>query len=264
MTVARAPGARPGVVVLHPTAQPTAGSQELRVRVRIWDRVVRWTHWLIAVSLVVLSLTGFYIGRPFLSVPGAAGEHFVMGTMRVIHMYSAIVFSLAVVARIAWMFVGTRHARWWNFFPITRVRQQGVLESLRFYLFLRRAPPPFAGHNPLAGLAYAAVFGLYLLVIATGLGLYAVSAHIESPFRLFAFLNDLFGGAQQARWIHHVTMWLLIGFSVQHLYSAILVAVVEKNGALDSIFSGNKWLPRAEAEQELGAQRRFEERGGHE
>jgi Ni/Fe-hydrogenase 1 B-type cytochrome subunit len=271
MTVARAPGVRGAggagadVVVLRPKAKPTAqGVEEPRLRVRIWDLVVRWTHWLIVVSLVVLSVTGIYIGRPFLIVPGAAGEHFVMGTTRVVHFYSAIVFSLAVIGRILWMFVGTRHARWWNFLPITRVRQKGVFESLRFYLFLRRTPPPFAGHNPLAGLAYTAVFGLYLLLIATGLGMYAVSAHVESPFRIFFFLVDLFGGAQQTRWIHHVAMWLLIGFSVHHLYSAILVAVVEKNGTLDSIFSGNKWLPRTEAEQEFDAQRRFDEQGGHE
>jgi Ni/Fe-hydrogenase 1 B-type cytochrome subunit len=261
MTVARAPGA----VVLQPKAKPIVhAAEEPRVRVRIWDRVVRWTHWLIVGSLIVLSATGLYIGRPFFSVSGPAGESFVMGYARVIHMYAAIVFSMAVFARLIWMFTGTRHARWWNFLPVTRVRQKGALESLKFYLFLRRTPPPFAGHNPLAGLAYLGVFGLYLLLIATGLGLYAVSAHVESPFRGFLFLNQLFGGAQQARWIHHVTMWLLLLFTLQHVYSAILVALVEKNGALSSILSGNKRLLCPEAEQELEAQRRFEQQGGHE
>ena len=33
-----------------------------------------------------------------------------------------------------------------------------------------------------------------------------------------------------ARWIHHVVMWLLLGFTVHHVYSAVLVAIIEKNG----------------------------------
>ena len=60
----------------------------------------------------VLSATGFYIGHPFIAVSGPARDHFVMGTMRVIHLYTAIVFSLAVLFRIYWMFVGNRYARW--------------------------------------------------------------------------------------------------------------------------------------------------------
>ena len=83
------------------TSSGEAG-QEI-VRVRVWDLVVRWTHWLIALSILVLSVTGLEIGHPVLSVPGRAGEHFVMGTVRVVHFYAAIVFTLAVLSRIAWM-----------------------------------------------------------------------------------------------------------------------------------------------------------------
>jgi Ni/Fe-hydrogenase 1 B-type cytochrome subunit len=258
MTVGRLP-AIPAV------RRPALGAaEEPRVRVRVWDRVVRTTHWLIVFSLVVLAVTGFYIGRPFIVVPGPAGAHFVMGTMKVIHFYSAIVFSLAVLARIVWMFTGTRHARWYNFLPVTRARWRGVIETFQFYTFLRRHPPSSAGHNPLAGLSYIAVFGLYLVMIVTGLGLYAIDAHVDSPVRSLVFLVHLSGGPQLARWIHHVVMWLLIGFTVHHLYSAILTALVEKNGELDSIISGNKWLTVAEAQEEEQARLRHEQQGSRE
>ena len=39
-------------------------------------------------------------------------------------------------------------------------------------------------------------------------------------------------------------MWLLIGFIVHHIYSAVLTAIVEKNGTIDSMFSGWKWFRR--------------------
>lgn len=212
------------------------------VRVRVWDRVVRITHWLIFFSMIVLVITGAYIGNPWISAPGQASQSFRMGTMKIVHFYGAIVFTLSVLARIVWMFTGTRHARWPNFVPYQPRRRRGFVETLKFYTFIRRRPPAFEGHNPLAGAAYLVIFGLYLVMILTGLGLYAIGADIDSPMRWFVFLNDWFGSAQTARFIHHIVMWMLIGFFIHHLYSAILVSVVEKNGTLDSIVSGNKWL----------------------
>ena len=70
----------------------------------------------------------------------------------------------------------------------------------------------------------------------------SVSSH--SCMQWFSWLVPVFHGVQMARWIHHVTMWLLVGFFVHHLYSALLTARVEKNGTLDSIFSGFKFLPK--------------------
>ncbi len=226
------------------------------VCVRVWDRVVRVTHWVIALSIVVLAVTGVYIGRPFLVAPGPAGERFVMGTMRAVHFYAAIAFTLAVLSRIFWMFVGSRHARWTAFLPLSRERREGFVGTIKFYMFLRREPPPTVGHNPVAGLAYVAVFGLYLVMIATGLGLYAKGADVGSPLRALGFLVAPFGGPQLARWFHHVVTWLLLGFVVHHCYSAWLMSTVEKNGVLDSIFSGNKWMPRRHVDAERPAERR--------
>ncbi len=220
------------------------------VRVRVWDLVVRTTHWLIALAILVLSVTGFAIGHPVLSVPGPAGQHFVMGTVRVVHFYAAIVFTLAVLSRLAWMFVGKGHARWREFIPVDRARRAGLVPMLKFYLFARRNPVPVVGHNPLAAGAYVLVFLLDLVMIATGLGMYATDAVSGSPVRWARALLPIFGGAEDARWVHHVTMWLLLGFVVHHLYSAVLTSVVERNGTLESIFTGTKWVPRDLAEQD--------------
>jgi Ni/Fe-hydrogenase 1 B-type cytochrome subunit len=214
------------------------------VRVYVWELPVRITHWLIALSIAVLSVTGIYIGNPFLIVPGPAGGHFVMGTMKVVHSYAAIVFTLSVLARVVWMFLGNNYARWDKFVPVSRKRSAGIMPTLWFYLFRFRKPPGFVGHNPVAGLAYVAVFALYFVMILTGLALYAVSAHVESPLRVFSALLPLFGGAQTARWIHHAVMWLLLGFAVHHVYSSMLMSTVEQNATVESIFSGYKFVPR--------------------
>jgi len=208
----------------------------------VWDRVVRVTHWTIFLSMVVLAVTGIYLGRPFLAAPGPAKAHFLTGWAKVLHAYAAIAFTLAVLSRILWMIVGPRRSNWRQFVPVSKRRWLDMQKTFLFYIFLRPRPPSTRGHNPLAGATYVVVFVLYLVMILTGLALYSIGA--RSYMQFFQFLLPLFHGAQTARWLHHVTMWLLIGFVVHHVYSAWLTARVEKNGAIDSMFSGYKFLPK--------------------
>ena len=228
---------------------PTVAGDEL-VEVYVWDLVVRITHWTIVGTILLLAATGLYIGHPEQVATGPATDHFVMGWVKVVHGYGALVFSSAVLARLIWMFTGSRHARWTNFLPVQRARFRGLAPTLAFYSFFKRAPPAFVGHNPVAGLTYVAVFGLYCLMILTGLVIYAPSASLGSPLALFEGVSTLFLGLNGARWVHHVVMWLLLGFMVHHVYSAVLVSIVEKTGTVDSIFSGRKWMKRADLEEE--------------
>lgn len=218
---------------------------ETLVRVYVWDLVVRISHWAIAFSIWVLSVTGVYIGNPFITVSGEAAQHHVMSTVRMVHFVAAIVFTLAVVSRIAWMFLSkNKYARWTEFAPVHRRRQKDLVGTFLFYTFIKKMPPPANGHNALAGLTYVAVFGLYLTAILTGLGMYALSAGVDSYMSFFSFLVPIFGGTQFIRFIHHIVMWLLLGFMVHHIFSGMLMAMTERNGVMDSIISGFKWIPR--------------------
>ncbi len=208
--------------------------------VYVWDVTVRVTHWLIALSIVVLAATGFYLGRPFIAVRSPAEAHFVTGTIKVIHSYTAVVFTLAVLARIVWMFLGSRYARWDQLVPVAKQRRHDLVETFKFYTFLRKRPPDYPGHNPLAGVAYVAVFGLYLLMMVTGTAIYSASASLHSPMHALQFLIRVAGGLSTARWLHHVGMWLLLAFAVHHVYSVALTASVERNGEFDSIVTGYK------------------------
>ena len=216
-------------------------------RVYIWELPVRLTHWVLFFSILILSATGYYIGHPFISVPGLAKDHFVMGTARAIHLYTAIIFSLAVLVRIYWFFVGNKYAGLLQFIPLTRERLSSLWDSVLFFCFIKHRPAPYAGHDALAGTAYAALFLLYLILIATGLALYTVVAATGSPFQVFDFLVPLFGGLQIARLIHHVCMWLVLILVIPHIYSVFLWSMVENVGEVDSIFSGYKFFPKREA-----------------
>lgn len=211
-------------------------------RIYVWDGVVRLCHWTIFFSMIALSVTGLYIGHPFLTVPGEAGDHFVMGNMRAVHLYSSIAFMVAVLFRVGWAFTGTHYANWRQFIPLAADRRRDLLGTLKFYLFIHREAPPNIGHNPLASSAYTGVFALHGLMILTGLGLWSVFVTTGSWVGWFSWVPNLLGGPQVIRGVHHFTMWLLWGFFVHHLYSAVLVSMLEKNGTLESIFSGYKWF----------------------
>jgi Ni/Fe-hydrogenase 1 B-type cytochrome subunit len=51
-------------------------------------------------------------------------------------------------------------------------------------------------------------------------------------------------GPQTVRLVHHVIMWLLLGFAVHHVYSSLLMDAEEKTGVVASIFSGYKFIRR--------------------
>jgi Ni/Fe-hydrogenase 1 B-type cytochrome subunit len=213
-------------------------------RVYVWDSVVRGTHWLIALSLLVLSATGIYIGYPFLVVVGQARDHFVTGTIRAVHLYAGIAFAVSLLARFFWLFAGPPLARWDQFIPVDLQRRKEGREVLGFYLFLRKHPPLFVGHNPLAGATYAVVWGICVLMVVTGVGLHAVDARPGWFMHGFAFIPRCFGGIAYTRLIHHAGMWLLWGFFAHHVFSAREVGTYEKNGIFESIITGFKWLPK--------------------
>jgi Ni/Fe-hydrogenase 1 B-type cytochrome subunit len=216
------------------------------VRVYVWEVPVRATHWLIAGSILLLSATGFYIGNPFVTVTGQAGQNFLMGWVKVIHGYTAYVFIGAVLARVIWMFTGNKYSHWDKFIPVHASRRRGLWPTIKFYLFAVRKPPGFVGHNPVAGATYVLVFGLYFLAILTGLILRGGTG--STAWQWLGFLQPIFGGLQNVRWIHHITMWLLLGFAVHHVYSGVLMSTIEANATMESIFSGYKFVPHEDLE----------------
>lgn len=227
-----------------PPAERERFEREL-VRVYVWEIPVRLAHWTFVLSIVVLAATGFYIGDPFIVSPGPAEGRFIMGTVKVVHFYAAITFTLAVLSRVAWFFLGNSFARWDKFLPVRQHRWRGIVPTLKFYLFALRKPPAFVSHNPVAGLVYCAVFFLFFVEITTGCTLYG-SSHAFSYLNVFAGLAPYLGGLQLVRWIHHVVMWLLLGFAVHHVYSAMLMSQIEQNATMESMFSGYKFVPRGD------------------
>jgi Ni/Fe-hydrogenase 1 B-type cytochrome subunit len=211
-----------------------------RRTIYVFERPVRIVHWTIVLALIVLSITGFYIYDPFLGGSGMPGHPgFAMGEMRFIHETAGFVFIAAVLFRIYWGFVGNRYVRWRALIPITKGQRRGVVDAVRFYAFLDRRPPRVNGHNALAGLAYVALYALFIITILTGLGLYAWILRRPPWTTLFSWTASVMS-VPALRLVHFFLMFLYIGFAIHHVYSATLFDIEERNGELSSIVTGSK------------------------
>jgi Ni/Fe-hydrogenase 1 B-type cytochrome subunit len=207
----------------------------------VWEWPVRLTHWINVLCIAVLSFTGFYIGHPFIIAPETAA--YVMGWNRFIHFVFAYLFIVSITSRLIWATIGAPLCGWREFFPwLYSEGRRNMWKVFKFYTFIDRTPPKdIEGHNSLAAVAYSGVMILWLTQIATGLALY-------SQFEPGGFWNTIFGpllvwaGPQMLRLIHHLIMWLLIGFTIHHVYSAWLMDVKEHNGTMTSIFGGYKFM----------------------
>jgi Ni/Fe-hydrogenase 1 B-type cytochrome subunit len=210
----------------------------------VWEVPVRATHWVNVLAIVVLSVTGVYIGSP--RTLGMEPADFVMGWVRLVHFTAGYALAISVASRIYWSFVGNRYASWREFFPIlSREGRRNMWETFTYYTFLSKKGPHVVGHNALAGTTYTVVFLLYLAMAATGFALYAEHAPRGVMHKALTPLYMLFTN-QGMRLTHHMGMWLLIGFAIHHVYSAWLMDVKERGGVMSSIFGGYKAVRRKE------------------
>lgn len=211
------------------------------VTVRVWQLPLRYVHWSFVFCLIALSVTGYYIGHPFRIVGFEAG--YLMGKVRFVHFVAAWVFMLTMVVRIALFFIGNRWARWDQFVPVNPDRRRWIPKTLAYYVFIRSEPPPAIGHNPLAGLTYLLVYFMFCVAIITGLALQSFGTQSGWQWFVSGWVVDWLG-IQHVRLVHHMIMWLAIGFTIHHLFSVILIDHEERSGITSSMVSGMKRLPR--------------------
>jgi Ni/Fe-hydrogenase 1 B-type cytochrome subunit len=220
--------------------------QANRIRVYAWEFPVRFTHWINALCLVAFCITGFYIGNPFMHA--VSTQQYIMGWIRFLHFIAGYVFLFSMIIRIYWMFAGNKYASWRVFIPLTKRQREDMLSGLKFYLFLRKQPPYAVGHSAVASITYLGVFLLFIFEMLTGFALYSQS-HLHSFFLMIAggWLVQLMN-VQTIRLWHHLVMYLLIAFTLIHVYIGWYLDSVEKNGVMGSIFGGYKFVTGKEWE----------------
>jgi Ni/Fe-hydrogenase 1 B-type cytochrome subunit len=209
--------------------------------VYVYEKPVRVWHWINALALVVLMVTGYLIGSPPVVTEGEASDHFLFGYIRFIHFSAAYVLVVGLLGRIYWAFVGNEYSRQ-LFLPevYNRIWWQGVWHELLWYLFLVPESRKHVGHNPLAGLAIFLFFVLgSLFMTVTGFALYGEGLGSGSwADRLFGWIIPWLGGSQATHSWHHLGMWYLVIFTLVHIYIVLRENIVSRQSLVSTMIDG--------------------------
>lgn len=210
----------------------------------VYEGPVRLWHWLNALSIVVLAVTGWFIASPLPSVAGEASENFLMGYIRFTHFAAAYIFAVGFLVRVYWSLVGNHHAKQLFRLPLTDGKWwRGMLHELRWYFFLEKQPMKHVGHNPLAHLImFLAITlgGVFMMI--TGFAMYGEGAQAGhwSHTLFTSWVLPLFGQSQDLHTWHHLVAWGIVVFVIVHVYAALREEVMSRQSMISAMISGSR------------------------
>jgi Ni/Fe-hydrogenase 1 B-type cytochrome subunit len=211
--------------------------------VYVYEGPVRIWHWLNALCILVLCVSGYFIGSPLPSVSGEASDSFLFGYIRFAHFAAGYVFAIAFAVRIYWAFVGNHHAKQLFMLPVHDPKWwAGIVREIRWYLFMEKQPFKYVGHNPLAHLfMFLFVTVAATLMILTGFALYSEGAGLGTwQDRLFGWVIPMLGGSQATHSWHHLGMWGIVTFVILHVYAAVREDIMSRQTMISTMISGQR------------------------
>ena len=214
--------------------------------------VVRLTHWVNVVAIVVMAGSGM---RIFNAYPAFArrGERFPLnpweghaipawltfggwlGGAR--HWHFAMMWLLVANALLYLGFLFL-HGEWRDIVP-RRGDARDAIEMVKFYLFVRKNHPHQGKHNALQKIAYFSMPVLGAIIVLSGLAIW-------KPV-MFGWLTALFVNYKWARFVHFVSMVLLLLLAFVHVFMVFAVDPY----SLRSIITG--WYNRSRAPEARNA-----------
>lgn len=170
-------------------------------QVRVWDLLVRVTHWTVAAGIIAnLAFT-------------EDGSE--------LHEYVGYAVVALVVIRLLWGFVGSRYARFSDFFP-TPKRIKAHLAQLN----QRQVTSQHLGHNPLAALM---ALTLWAVIIGLGVTGYLTESQLLGNTDLFEELHEVLANR----------LYILVPL---HIFAAIAMSYLQRQNLVKSMITGNKTI----------------------
>jgi cytochrome b len=200
-------------------------AQDTRARL-VWDLPLRLFHWLLATC-----------------VAGSWVTHELGTQWFAWHARIGYVTLVLLCFRLAWGFVGPRHARFASFL-------RGPRATLGYLRGLTEPGADTVGHNPLGGLSVVAMLGLLLLQAVTGL---FANDDIFNSGPLYGYvdkaLSDGLTGLHKGNFD-----WLLVLIGL-HIGAVCYYQFVRREDLLLPMWTGRKPASRVPPQAEIASQR---------
>ncbi|MBO2700862.1 Ni/Fe-hydrogenase, b-type cytochrome subunit [Shewanella algae] len=208
----------------------------------VFSAAVRIFHWLRALAILVLVMTGFYIAWPFLVAPESS-DVLVQGWIRFAHLIFGFILCAITLARAYLFFFSKSDIERRSFRDVMSVKSWIV--QLKSYLWMGKLNK--AGvYGPLQFMTYLAVSVMAAVICITGLVLYANVYHQGMGGWLWdisGWITAQMGGLAMVRIWHHYLTWAFVIFVVIHVYMAVWTGIRFKHNSVDSIVSGYDYHP---------------------
>jgi Ni/Fe-hydrogenase 1 B-type cytochrome subunit len=204
---------------------------------------IRFWHWTNALMIVILSVTGYFIGTPPPSSIGDTSVLYWMGWIRFIHLAAGYLFGVLSLMRLWLAFTagGVAHQL---FVPaIWRASWlDGFIKQVEWNLLLTDRPFRYIGLNPLGNIAMILLFLIPgLVLILTGFAMYAeVTGHDSWQYLMFGWMTSLFGNTLDLHILHRLAMWVVLAFVMAHIYIAVREDVLSRQTTVSTMLSGDR------------------------
>lgn len=233
----------PGRPAFEPSVRHVPLSEGDYRWVYLWHWPIRAMHWLAALAIVTLVVTGFLIGKPYFMRGAGVEGSFYVGWVRLAHFVAAGILVATGLLRAYWLFAGNKFERLPALFPVRPRDWRNLWKQIKFYLLIHpERAPHYLGHNPLQQISYTVVYLVAALMVVTGFMLYGQSNPGGLIFQGFHWMVPWFGGIQAVRLIHHLATWYFVIFVPMHVYFVTRADLIEREGTASSIITGGKFV----------------------
>ncbi|WP_075292092.1 cytochrome b/b6 domain-containing protein [Pararhizobium arenae] len=168
--------------------------------IRVWDPIVRLFHWTV-VTACILNL-------------------FILEEGRYWHRVTGYGVAGVLILRFVWGVIGTRYARFSEFFPTPRKLFRQITDIRQGH------HPRFIGHNPLASVMMLTLMLLLAATCTTG----------------WMTTLDAFWGEKWLEEIHGLLANGIMVFAFIHAGAALLESYRQRENLVWSMVTGRKWL----------------------
>ncbi|MEN5179306.1 cytochrome b/b6 domain-containing protein [Comamonas testosteroni] len=195
-----------------PKHTPSASPPRHRPLQPLWLRI---THWLNAVAVVVMVMSGW---RIYNASPIFGDFRFPAGITLGGWLGGALQWHFAgmwllALNGLAYLLLNLLTGRWARrMFPVS---PRGVLRDAWLALTARLSHADLGHYNQVQRAAYLFAVADLVLLVVSGL---VIWKSVQFPL-----LRELLGGYEMARRIHFITMALLVGFIAVHIAMVVLV-----------------------------------------
>jgi cytochrome b len=227
----------------------------------VWDKGVRWFHWINFLCVLCLVAIGTVILFAKELQVGSDGKVL----LKTWHVYIGYVFAVNLLFRLLWAFIGGHYSRWRAFLPLGK----GFVKSSIAYLrgFVAGDHKQYMGHNPLARLMITFMFLLLLIQATSGLILAGTDLYMP-PFGAY-FAQWVTNGNQEMlaqlkpgslefvdpeaysemrlfRTLfistHVYVFYTLLVAILLHIAAVVVTEVRSRSGIISAMFTGEKWV----------------------